>query len=191
MGRRSKIETMVPEPIKERINALYRAGRTIDQIMSALAPLLESGELPEAVSRSGVGRYLKSESKLFDQMKASEEFAAKVLTGYGEAAKGDVGKLAALTLQQLSYEAAHKISDQLDDSKTPDAAVKNLMMLSAAVRNAKQVERDSNKQREEHRREERVVREEAAQNARKAAQDIGLTDAQAKAIIDKILLGSA
>jgi hypothetical protein len=185
----------VPEPIRERIGELYRKGRTLDQIMDVLESLLETGELPEPVSRSSLGRYVKSEV-VYNRLRASQEFAAKVLPTYGEAAKGDVGKLASLAVAQVALETVEQIGEHLagagaSNEKSRGNVSKHLLLLSAALKNAKAVELGSQKQSLNTRREEREVKAEAAEDARKAASDMGLTDAQAQMIVDKILLGGA
>lgn len=132
MSRRSKIETLIPQPVQDILARLFREGRTVDQIKAKLDELHEAGATPETASRSAVGRFIKSKTEMFTRMRDAEEIAAKVLPSYGEEARGDLGMLAA----QLIKTACYDVLSEVDVETDVDAKVKQLRTLSTAVRNA-------------------------------------------------------
>ncbi|CAG0909845.1 unnamed protein product, partial [Darwinula stevensoni] len=68
MGRKSTV-AVLPEEVVTQINRLIRDGCTIDEILRALAPL------GAEVSRSAMGRYVKSARESMEKYRQAQEVA--------------------------------------------------------------------------------------------------------------------
>lgn len=78
MPRASSVKRLPPE-IKERIHLLFEEGRTLDEIMQALA------SLGAEVSRSALGRYSQSLDKVAEKVRRSREVADALVRRLGDA----------------------------------------------------------------------------------------------------------
>jgi hypothetical protein len=81
----STIDRLPPE-IRDSIAGLRRQGRTIDEIMAHLAAL------DVDVSRSAVGRHVKSLAEIGEDMRRSETMARFVVEQFGEETDDRVGR---------------------------------------------------------------------------------------------------
>ena len=77
MPRTSSIKRL-PSEIRERINALLEQGRSLDEILGALAPL------DVEVSRSALGRYKRSFDKVVEKVRRSREIADVLVRRFGD-----------------------------------------------------------------------------------------------------------
>jgi hypothetical protein len=132
VGRRSNIETLIPQAVQDQLAALFRAGKTIDQVKAKLDELHAAGETPVTASRSAVGRYIERTNAQFEDYRAAQTLSEKILPALGEQGRGEVGMLAAELIKLQCYEAASDIGD----TKNLNAKIKQLMFLSAGLKNA-------------------------------------------------------
>ena len=77
MPRTSSIKRL-PSEIRERINTLLEQGRSLDEILGALAPL------DVEVSRSALGRYKRSFDKVVEKVRRSREIADVLVRRFGD-----------------------------------------------------------------------------------------------------------
>lgn len=85
MPRRSSISRL-PEEIRKMISSLFDQGRTIDEIMINLR------QLEVGVSRSAVGRYLKKQAIVSEQIRRSRSLAEAVAKEFGGREASDVAR---------------------------------------------------------------------------------------------------
>lgn len=123
MGRRSTVATL-PKPLVERCNALIRDGHTIDEILAALQGLGAD------VSRSAVGRYVKSARATFDKYRQAQEVAKVWVDKLEAEPEGDVGRLLPEMLRTVAFQTLSTMGEA-----DADVAPKDIMMLAAAIRN--------------------------------------------------------
>lgn len=120
----------LPEELRELIGRLRQDGATIDEIMAKLS------ELNAGVSRSAVGRHVKSLAVIGEQLRHSREIATALVSRFGEEPDNRVARLNiemmhGLVLQTLT--AAASRTDEEGESVTinPEEA----RFLSDALRN--------------------------------------------------------
>lgn len=122
MGRRSTVATL-PRELVEACNGLIREGHTIDAILAALQGL------GAEVSRSAVGRYVKSARQALDKYRQAQE-VAKVWVDKVEAEpNGDVGRLLPEMLRAVAYQT---LATMGESDEPVDA--KDVMLLSKALK---------------------------------------------------------
>lgn len=83
--RPSSIDRL-PEPVRDAIAALRRQGRTLDEILDHLR------QLDVEVSRSALGRHVKSMADVGDSLRRSEAMARFIVDKFGEDADERVGR---------------------------------------------------------------------------------------------------
>lgn len=105
MGRPSSVDQL-PEEIRERIGQLRGEGHTIDEIMAAL------GELDAArISRSALGRHLKSMEAVGRRMRQSREVANALVRELGSEPASRTARLNIELLQSSMLELQLKMAD--------------------------------------------------------------------------------
>lgn len=112
MARRSTV-AVLDEAIVGEVNRLIRQGRTIDEILSALEPL------GVEVSRSTMGRYVKTARESMEQYSKAQAQASVWLEKFGQEPSSDVARLLPLILEAV----AHRTLDDMAESekiKTPE-----------------------------------------------------------------------
>lgn len=96
MGRKknqpSSID-LLPEPIREEIARLRRANKTIDAIVAHLKGM------DVEVSRSAVGRHVKSLAEIGDSLRKSQAMAQFVVEKFGQESDDRVGRASIALLQ--------------------------------------------------------------------------------------------
>lgn len=97
MARRSSIDQL-PHEIRDVCLRLIRDGRTIHEITTAL------NELDADVSKSAVGRYVKSTRELMQRHLAAQNIAGRLIAQLGENPQGDVGALLAEMLKTIAFQ---------------------------------------------------------------------------------------
>jgi hypothetical protein len=110
--------------VVEMANALIRDGHTIDEIRDKLA------ELGTDVSRSAVGRYVKSAKKSMQQYMEAQAIAGQWMSKLKDDPESDVGRLCAEMLRMVSLNAIGAMTD----SDSP-ADAQQIMHLSTALKN--------------------------------------------------------
>jgi hypothetical protein len=184
MSKRSKIDTMVPQTIKDQLAKLFREGCTIDTIKAKLDELHANGESPVTVSRSAIGTFVGKANKAFERYKLSQEMAEMLVPAFGEQARGDLGMAAAELLKGVCYQHAAELSD--DEEFHLGDKSKIAMFLSSALKNAVSTSKDAHALRVRVRKE---ALEEAAKRVSQEAKSRGLTDEIAESLISRILEG--
>jgi hypothetical protein len=76
----------LPEPVRERIAQLRRAGRTIDEILDHLKTL------DVEVSRSALGRHVKTFAEVADEMRRANAMSKFIIDEFGEETDERVGR---------------------------------------------------------------------------------------------------
>lgn len=95
MGRASTISKL-PKAIREKITSLRDQGRTIDEIMVVL------DELDVDVSRSSVGRHLKKQKQVAEQIRRSRQLAEAIGREFGDSETSEVARTNIELLHSLS-----------------------------------------------------------------------------------------
>lgn len=158
---RSKI-AQLPEELRAQIEKLIRDGHTVDAITAHLQALEQD------VSRSSVGRYVKSYSESMKAYQAAQEVAGKWAEIFVENPDGDVGRLIAEMLKTLAFQT---MADMGEEDKSIDP--KDLMFLAKAVKDVSGATKINEERLEKV---AQKAREEAAEIATDAAREAGLTD---------------
>ena len=109
MGRKSTV-AVLDEAIVGEVNRLIRMGRTIDDILAALEPLGVD------VSRSAMGRYVKSARQSMEQYTKAQDVARIWMDKFGSEPSSDVSRL-------LPQMVAHRTLEDMaeaEDIKSPE-----------------------------------------------------------------------
>lgn len=181
----STIDRLEPE-IQELIGQLRRRGRTINEIMAKLA------ELDIEISRSALGRHVRSLTDVQDELRSSREMAVALVDKYGE--EGD-DKLARLNIElahslllrvQMAYLAAK--DDDNGEGTTLTITGQELNFLSRTSKSLAEAKKVTNAEARQIRKEatEKATKE-AAENATKAARAKGLSKETVDAIRHAVL----
>ncbi|VFR54498.1 Phage terminase, small subunit [plant metagenome] len=123
MARRSSV-TKQPKEIEAEVNRLIRDGFTIDEIMQALSQLGVSD-----ISRSAMGRYVKSARESLATYRQGQEVAKVWLDRLEAEPEGDVARLLPEMLRALAFQTLSTLGDS-------DKAVKpmEVMLLAKALK---------------------------------------------------------
>ncbi|MEW5687221.1 MAG: phage protein Gp27 family protein [Pseudomonadota bacterium] len=101
----------LPEELRSQIAALRRNGRTIDEIRDHLE------QLDVTVSRSALGRHVKSLAEIGDQIRRSETMAKFVVDRFGEESDDRLARANMRILQGALLEILTE--DRVDDDGQP------------------------------------------------------------------------
>lgn len=180
MAKRPSTIDRLPEEVRATIADLRRSGRTLDEIMDHLR------QLQVGVSRSAVGRHVKSLAEIGEQMRRAETMAKFVVERFGEDTDDRVGRANMRILQGALLEMLTE--DRLDEEGQPiTLSAKEAKELSLAV------QRLVSAQRMDAEREIRMKREfasKAAEAAASAAKSKGLS-AETAEFLKRAVLGIA
>ena len=105
MSRKSTV-AVLDEAIVGEVNRLIRLGRTIDEILAALEPLGAD------VSRSAMGRYVKSARQSMEQYTKAQDVARIWMDKFGSEPSSDVSRL----LPQMLEAVAHRTLEDMAES---------------------------------------------------------------------------
>lgn len=172
----------LPEPLRELIARLRREGRTVTEIHDHL------GQLGAEVSRSAVGRHVKSMAEIGEAMRKSGEMARFIVQEFGEETDERVGRANMAILQGAIMEllTERPIDEDTGGATRLDAGEMKALSLSLQrLISSQRVDADRQlKLRAE-------ARLEAARDAATAVEDVvkaaGISKATADAIKAKIL----
>ena len=122
MGRKSTVAAL-PKELVEACNGLIRDGCTIDQILQALQTLGAD------VSRSAVGRYVKSARESMDKYRQAQEVAKVWVDKLEAEPSGDVGRLLPEMLRVVAFQTLTNMGES-------DASVgaMDVMLLAKALK---------------------------------------------------------
>lgn len=173
MGRRSSVDRL-PRELRDLCLRLIRDGATIHAITDKL------NELDADVSKSAIGRYVKSAREQMARYREAQEVAGKWVAQLGENPTGDVGALLAEMLKTVAFQTLASMGDA--QSGDPDAAAPkpmDIMLLAKAIRDLESTSKASIERREKI---ERVAIERAAKRAGEVGERRGLS----QDVIDEI-----
>jgi predicted transcriptional regulator len=167
MARPSSIDRL-PHDLVALCNRLIRDGRTIHEITDKL------NELDAEVSKSAVGRYVKSTREQMQRFREAQEVAGRWVSELGENAKGDVATLCQQMLTGIAYQTLDQVAQQQLDG-TSDQPVKagDLMLFAKALESLESSSKHSIERREKI---ERAVIERAVAKAGEVGKRAGLSD---------------
>ena len=128
MARRSKVEQL-PQPITDAVNGLIREGRTIDDI---LAHLRTMGV--EDISRSAVGRHVKSARETFEKYRQAQEIAKVWVNKLEAEPNGDVSRLLPEMLRVVAFQTIGQMGETEEGANPMEVMLlaKALQHMSAA-----------------------------------------------------------
>lgn len=122
MPRPSSIKRLPPE-IQERIGQLRDQGRTLDEILAKLS------ELDVDVSRSALGRHVKTLDAVGERIRRQRALAEALVAKYGDAPESRIAR--------LNLELIHGILFQLsagEDGEPVELEPRDAMFLAKALR---------------------------------------------------------
>ena len=122
MARKSTV-AQLPKELVEACNGLIRDGHTIDDILAALRALGAD------VSRSAVGRYVKSARESMDKYRQAQEVAKVWVDKLEAEPSGDVGRLLPEMLRVVAFQTLTNMGES-------DASVgaMDVMLLAKALK---------------------------------------------------------
>nr|WP_315206402.1 phage protein Gp27 family protein [uncultured Albidiferax sp.] len=182
MGRKSTV-AVLDEAIVAQVGLLIRKGRTIDEILVALE------ELGADVSRSAVGRFVKSERESMRQYAKAQGVARVWVEQFGAEPDGDVARL----LPQMLEAVAHRTLEDMSESeeiKSPEEVrvmARALKDLSGAKAGNINIELKLREVREADRLKVQAESKQAANEVEKTVRQAGLSEVQVQAIRNRIL----
>lgn len=128
MARPSSIDRL-PRQLRDLCLRLIRDGATIHQITDKL------NELDADVSKSAVGRYVKSAREQMHRYREAQEVAGAWVAQLGENPQGDVGALLAEMLKTVAFQTLGSMGDaQADEDGKGAPKPMDIMLLAKAIR---------------------------------------------------------
>ena len=178
MARRSTLASL-PAPIVQACNDLIRDGHTIDAIVAALHGL------GAPVSRSAVGRYVKSARESMEKYRQAQEVARVWLDKLEAEPQGDVARLLPEMLRAAAFQSISRLGEEGGPVKAAD-----LMLLARTLRDLA----GASKTNIDVQLQLRKLREQVQQRAGDAARDVesltrqaGMSEALVRSIRERIL----
>lgn len=171
MGRRSSIEQL-PVDLADVCHRLIREGRTIEEITDKL------NELDADVSRSAVGRYVKSARDQMKQYQDAQAVAGQWVAQLGENPTGDVGALLAEMLKTVAFQALANMAPA-EDGKGKATKPMDIMLLAKAIRDLEATSKANIERRA-------AIEKGAIERAAKKAGEVGTRAGLSQATIDEI-----
>jgi predicted transcriptional regulator len=178
MAARSSIARL-PQELADLCHRLIREGKTIHEITDKL------NELDAEVSKSAVGRYVKSAREQMTRFREAQEVAGRWVAELGENSKGDVATLCQQMLTGIAFQTLDQVAQQQIDGKSEDGKpakqvkAMDLMLFAKALESLESSNKRSIERREKI---ERAVIERAA----KKVGEIGAHAGISQASIDRI-----
>lgn len=178
MAARSSIARL-PQQLLDVCHRLIREGKTIHEITDKL------NELDAEISKSAVGRYVKSSREQMQRFREAQEVAGRWVTELGENSKGDVATLCQQMLTGIAFQTLDQVAQQQlqdgDADAKPAKPVKamDLMLFAKALESLESSSKRSIERREKI---ERAILERQTKAAEKIARDCGLSEEHWSAI---------
>lgn len=170
MGRRSTVARL-PKDLADVCHRLIREGSTILEITAKL------NELDAEVSKSAVGRYVKSAREQMRQYQDAQAVAGQWVTQLGENPTGDVGALLAEMLKTVAFQALATMAP--DDSGAVATKPMDIMLLAKAIRDLEATSKANIERRA-------AIEKAAIERAAKKAGEVGTRAGLSQATIDEI-----
>lgn len=179
MGRRSTVSRF-PEPIVIQVNQLIRDGHTIDEIVATLQGMGAD------VSRSAMGRYVKSARESMEKYRQAQEVAKVWVDKLETEPSGDVARLLPEMLRAVAFQTLSTMGEATDPVGSQD-----LMFLAKALKDVSSASR-INVDTELLLRKVRDQAKAAAAEVTKTIKQAGLSDETVQQIKARILgIGAA
>ena len=179
MGRRSTVSRF-PEPIVTQVNQLIRDGHTIDEIVATLQ------RMGADVSRSAMGRYVKSARESMEKYRQAQEVAKVWVDKLETEPSGDVARLLPEMLRAVAFQTLSTMGEATDPVGSQD-----LMFLAKALKDVSSASR-INVDTELLLRKVRDQAKDAAAEVTKTIKQAGLSDETVQQIKARILgIGAA
>lgn len=179
MGRRSTVSRF-PEPIVTQVNQLIRDGHTIDEIVATLQ------DMGADVSRSAMGRYVKSARESMEKYRQAQEVAKVWVDKLETEPSGDVARLLPEMLRAVAFQTLSTMGEATDPVGSQD-----LMFLAKALKDVSSASR-INVDTELLLRKVRDQAKAAAAEVTKTIKQAGLSDETVQQIKARILgIGAA
>lgn len=178
MGRKSTLAEL-PQELIDACNRLIREGRKIDDILAALT------QLGADVSRSAVGRYVKSARESMEKYRQAQEVAKVWVDKLEAEPSGDVGRL----LPEMLRVVAFQTLTQLGESEEGAGAM-DVMLLAKALKDIAGTTKtniDTELQLRKLRAETAAKASAAAEDVEKLSRQAGMSDDLVLAIRSRIL----
>jgi response regulator RpfG family c-di-GMP phosphodiesterase len=168
MARPSSIARL-PKELSDLCHRLIREGKTIHEITDKL------NELDAEVSKSAVGRYVKSAREQMQRYREAQEVAGQWVAQLGENPGGDVGALLAEMLKTVAFQALGSMGEAQagEDGKGAPKPM-DIMLLAKAIRDLEATSKANIERREKI---ERAAIERAAKKAGEVGERVGLSQA--------------
>ncbi len=176
--RPSSIDRLLPD-IQELIAQLRRKGRTIDEIRAKLL------ELDIDVSRSALGRHVRTLGEVQERMRQSRAIADALVSKFGDEPDTKLGRANIELMQSIVMQTmtAIDIDEETGEAKAVTFSAEDVMFLSRSLQSlASAAKTDVDRiERLEKRAAEKATKE-AAEKATKAARSKGLSKDTVEAI---------
>ncbi len=169
MAARSSIARL-PKDLADLCHRLIREGRTIHEITDKL------NELDADVSKSAVGRYVKSAREQMERYREAQVVAGQWVAQLGENPSGDVGALLAEMLKTVAFQSLASMGDAQGEDAAGAKPPKpmDIMLLAKAIRDLEATSKANIERREKI---ERAAIERAAKKAGEVGERVGLSQA--------------
>lgn len=178
VNRPSSIDRLLPD-IQELIATLRRNGRTIDEIRSKLL------ELDVDVSRSALGRHVRTLGEVQERMRQSRAIADALVSKFGDEPDTKLGRANIELMQSIVMQTmtAIDIDEETGEAKPVTFSAEDVMFLARSLQSlASAAKTDTDRiERLEKRAAERATKE-AAEKATTAARSKGLSKETVEAI---------
>lgn len=178
MGRRSTVAAL-PRELVEACNGLIRDGHTIEEILAALQGM------GAQVSRSAVGRYVKSARESMEKYRQAQEVAKVWVDKLEAEPSGDVGRLLPEMLRVVAFQTLTTMGESEQHVGAMD-----VMLLAKALKDIAGTQKVSIDTELQLRRVREATQAKADAAARAAAQEMqqaGVSEATIAAIRQRIL----
>lgn len=172
MAARSTIAKL-PKELADVCHRLIREGRTIHEITDAL------NTLDADVSKSAVGRYVKSARDQMQRYRDAQEVAGQWVTQLGENSKGDVATLCQQMLTGIAFTTLDQVAQaQMDETAPGEKPAKPLkpMDLMLLAKTLESLESSGKRGMERREKWERDVLLRQSKAAEKVAREQGMSD---------------
>lgn len=172
MARRSSVERL-PGELRDVCLRLIRDGRTIHEITDKL------NELGGEVSKSAIGRYVKSAREQMARYREAQEVAGQWVNQLNEQPHGDVGALLAEMLKVVAFQTLSGIGEAQAGEQAKPTKPMDIMLLAKAIRDLEATSKANIERREKI---EQAMMEKAVKKAGEVGQRRGLS----QDVIDEI-----
>jgi hypothetical protein len=191
MARQPSTVDLLPDKVRQQLLELLRNKRVpqkdaVQRINEILATLRAAGDpevldetCPRQLSKSAVNRYAVNMEQIGEDLRQSREIADMWIGKIGEAPQGNVGMLAIEIIRTMSFELAMTIKRGGLDAESAPETIKMIKELALTCMRLEKSASDNV-------RREKEVRQQALEDAAKAASEIAKQAGVSKETVDAI-----